>query len=231
MRVRAGSAASCSASRRWARSGTRTSSDSCARSPRSCTASGGSRDERTTTRALGRAGGRHRPAAAARGARLPRSGHRLDAALGADLDLRDRRLRAAELWLPAAGLPARRARARASRGGPTRGRAPGRRAGPPAGSTGRRVKLLRAWRELRRFRNLDPAQRNLVFYSEGRQDWHHFAPILERLTQEHGRSVCYVSSDASDFAFAESDPRLLCFHIPEGVLRMLFFQTVRADVF
>jgi hypothetical protein len=93
------------------------------------------------------------------------------------------------------------------------------------------VRLLRGWRELRRFQKLDPAQRNLVFYSESRQDWHHFAPVLQRLTQEHGRTVCYVSSDASDFAFAESNPRLLCFHVPEGALRMLFFQTVRADVF
>ncbi len=93
------------------------------------------------------------------------------------------------------------------------------------------MSLWSAWRELRRFQKLDPAQRNLVFYSESRQDWHHFAPILQRLTGEHGRTVCYVSSDAGDFAFAEQNPRLLCFHIPEGMLRMLFFQTVRADVF
>jgi YidC/Oxa1 family membrane protein insertase len=92
------------------------------------------------------------------------------------------------------------------------------------------VSFWSAWRELRRFQKFDPAQRNLVFYSESRQDWHHFAPILQRLTQEHGRSVCYVSSDPGDFAFAEKNPRLLCFHIPEGVLRMLFFQTLRADV-
>jgi hypothetical protein len=92
------------------------------------------------------------------------------------------------------------------------------------------VKLLHAWREMRRFKRLDADQRNLVFYSESRQDWHHFAPILQRLTGEHGRTVCYVSSDPEDFAFSESNPRLLCFHIPEGTLRMLFFQTLRADV-
>ncbi len=93
------------------------------------------------------------------------------------------------------------------------------------------MSLLAAWRELRRFQKLDPAQRNLVFYAESRQDGHHFAPILQCLTQAYERDVCYVSSDASDFAFAESNPRLRCLHVPEGVLRMLFFQTLRADVF
>jgi YidC/Oxa1 family membrane protein insertase len=91
--------------------------------------------------------------------------------------------------------------------------------------------FLASWREYRRFRRLPRERRAIVFYSESRQDWHHFAPILERLTGELGRTVCYVTSDAGDPGLSRSDERLLAFCIRKGVLRTLLFQVVETDVF
>src|SRR5215470_9758459 len=91
--------------------------------------------------------------------------------------------------------------------------------------------FLDSWREYRRFRRLPREQRGIVFYSESRQDWHHFEPIVERLTREHGCSVCYVSSDPADPGLSTGNPGVRPFLIRKGLLRIVFFQLVDADVF
>ena len=91
--------------------------------------------------------------------------------------------------------------------------------------------FLASWREYRRFRKLPRESRAIVFYSESRQDWHHFEPIIERMTGEHGRTVCYLTSDAGDPGLARRDERLLGFFMRKGLLRTALFQVVDADVF
>src|SRR5262249_50907560 len=91
--------------------------------------------------------------------------------------------------------------------------------------------FLHSWREYRRFRRLPREPPRIVFCSESRQDWHHFEPIVERLTREHECSVCYVSSDAADPGLATARPRVLPFLIRKGLLRIVLFQLVDADVF
>jgi YidC/Oxa1 family membrane protein insertase len=92
------------------------------------------------------------------------------------------------------------------------------------------VSLLGSWRAYRRFQTRAPEWRELVFFAESRQDWHHFAPILERLTADHGRRVCYLTSDPDDFAFSRRSALLEPFYVPEGWAQIVAFQTLRADV-
>jgi len=40
------------------------------------------------------------------------------------------------------------------------------------------VGIWQDWTSYRRFRNLAPRDRNLVFYSETHQDWHHLQPLI-----------------------------------------------------
>jgi YidC/Oxa1 family membrane protein insertase len=87
------------------------------------------------------------------------------------------------------------------------------------------------WRELRRFRRLPRESRRIVVYSESRQDWHHFEPIVARLVRDHGARVCYVSSDPGDPGLRTGDARVQHFLIPKGFWRIVFFQIVDADVF
>ena len=54
------------------------------------------------------------------------------------------------------------------------------------------MKLLRAWRESRRFQALEPARRSIVFYAEDAVSRVHFDPILRELTGELGREVAYL---------------------------------------
>lgn len=91
--------------------------------------------------------------------------------------------------------------------------------------------FLASWREYRRFRKLPRDSRAIVFYSESRQDWHHFEPIIAHVTGEHGRTVCYLSSDAGDPGLARRDERLLGFFLRKGLLRTALFQVCEADVF
>ncbi len=91
--------------------------------------------------------------------------------------------------------------------------------------------FVASWREYRRFRKLPRESRAIVFYSESRQDWHHFEPIIERITGVAGRTVCYLTSDAGDPGLARRDERLLGFFLRKGLLRTALFQVCEADVF
>jgi YidC/Oxa1 family membrane protein insertase len=90
--------------------------------------------------------------------------------------------------------------------------------------------FLDSWREYRRFRKLPRERRRIVFYSESRQDWHHFEPIVSLLSRELGCVVCYVTSDAADPGLASGNERVLPFLIRKGLLRTVFFQLLDADV-
>jgi YidC/Oxa1 family membrane protein insertase len=90
--------------------------------------------------------------------------------------------------------------------------------------------FLRCWRDLRRFRALDRAARNIVIYAESSQDWHHFEPIVLHLTRDLGKQVCYVSSDAADAERRGRVAGVRAFCIGKGLLRMLLFRTLQAEV-
>lgn len=93
---------------------------------------------------------------------------------------------------------------------------------------------MRDWwrhrRAYRAFKRLPADERNIVFYAETGQDWHHLAPLIEELTGRHGRTVCYLSSDPKDPGLTHDRENLHAFCIGEGLLRIVLFQILRADV-
>ncbi|NND36078.1 MAG: CDP-glycerol--glycerophosphate glycerophosphotransferase [Gammaproteobacteria bacterium] len=85
-------------------------------------------------------------------------------------------------------------------------------------------------RDCRAFKRLPPADRNIVVYSESRQDWHHHALVIAELTGRLGRRLCYVASDPEDPGLHQNQPNIVPFCIGDGFHRILFFQTLQADV-
>ncbi len=82
----------------------------------------------------------------------------------------------------------------------------------------------------RAFGRLPTDGRAIVFYAEDGGSWPHFEPILRHLTGPMGRTVAYLTSDASDPVFARRDPRIVPFAVGEGFRRAYLFQTMRAGV-
>ena len=92
------------------------------------------------------------------------------------------------------------------------------------------MKAWQDWRDYRRFQQLSPSHRNIVFYSETHQDWHHLQPLIDFLTGPLVRTVCHVTSEpAVPFPPGER-PRLHTFRVRSSVLCTWLFQTLRADV-
>lgn len=91
------------------------------------------------------------------------------------------------------------------------------------------MSLLRNWSQWRQFKNLSWEWRNIVIYSESGQDWHHFAPIINDLTNRLQRQVCYVTSDPGDPGLRQQNDRLISVCIEEGWFRTVFFQVGQAD--
>jgi YidC/Oxa1 family membrane protein insertase len=79
---------------------------------------------------------------------------------------------------------------------------------------------------MREFEALEPAFRDLVFYSEGPADWPHLGPVVERLLRDHGRAMTYLSSDPSDPGLAVEHPRLRSFAIGTGSVRTILFARI-----
>jgi YidC/Oxa1 family membrane protein insertase len=84
--------------------------------------------------------------------------------------------------------------------------------------------------QYRRFKKLPQDKRNIVFYSESRQDWHHLEPLITYLSNTLSRTVCYVTSDPNDTGLYQNNSNLLGFYIKEGFLQITFFQFLKADV-
>lgn len=92
------------------------------------------------------------------------------------------------------------------------------------------ARFLGHWRAHRAFKRLSRFDRNIVVFSESGQDWHHHATIIAELTGRLGRKICYVASDAEDPGLRQDNPNILPFCIGDGFFRIVFFQTLRADV-
>jgi len=85
------------------------------------------------------------------------------------------------------------------------------------------------WTSYRRFRKLPASDRNLVFYSETHQDWHHLQPLIDVLIGPLGRTVCHVTSEPT-VALPPPVPGLHTFRVRSPVLCTWLFQTLQADV-
>ena len=86
------------------------------------------------------------------------------------------------------------------------------------------------WRQYRAFKRLPRDSRRIVFFSESAQDWHHHATIIGDLTGRHRRTICYVASDPTDPGLHQDNPNILPFCVGEGFFRIVFFQTLEADM-
>ncbi len=86
------------------------------------------------------------------------------------------------------------------------------------------------WRAVGRFHRLAARDRNVVFYSESRQDWHHLEPLIDVLTRRLSRTVCHVTSERSAPAREETREGVHLFRVRAGLMRTWFFQMMKADV-
>ncbi|MDH3435244.1 MAG: CDP-glycerol glycerophosphotransferase family protein [Gammaproteobacteria bacterium] len=54
--------------------------------------------------------------------------------------------------------------------------------------------------------------------------------LIRHLTEVLGKVVCYVSSDESDPGLTQDKPSILPYYIGTGIVRIVFFHTLQADV-
>ena len=84
--------------------------------------------------------------------------------------------------------------------------------------------FLKAFSGYRSFKNANDSDKELVFYSESGQDWHHFRPLIEGMLDNYEHKIAYVSSDPNDPGLRLKDNKLTTYFIGSGVFRILFFQ-------
>jgi len=89
---------------------------------------------------------------------------------------------------------------------------------------------LKHWQASRAFKKIPREERRIVIYAESGQDWHHFRPVVEYLTDQLNEQVLYVTSTADDPVLSLKNPNIRAFNIGNGAIRTAFFQWLDADV-
>ena len=90
--------------------------------------------------------------------------------------------------------------------------------------------MLREWRELSRFRSLEPTDRSIVFYAEDAASWAYFQPIVKELIGVFGKRICYITSSPDDQILRNDDDRIRTFYVGFGTARTVLFLTLQAGV-
>jgi hypothetical protein len=88
--------------------------------------------------------------------------------------------------------------------------------------------FFKSFANYRAFYKRSSDERNIVFYSESGQDWHHFKRIVETLLARQ-KNVCYVTSDRHDAGLSLKHSGYHAFYMQEGFWQILFFQFLKAD--
>jgi len=83
---------------------------------------------------------------------------------------------------------------------------------------------------MRRFNRLSGKNRSIVFYSEGKDDWVHLAPIIKHLLHDHNKTICYLSSAEDDPGILQNDHRIIPFLIGSGSIRTAIFRMMQVNV-
>ena len=77
---------------------------------------------------------------------------------------------------------------------------------------------------------LERQDRNLVFYSEGKNYWVHLEGLVNAVLASSDQTICYVSSSPDDPGLQLMHPRYRAFEVGEGYTRDWLFANIDADV-
>ena len=94
-------------------------------------------------------------------------------------------------------------------------------------------KVGNAFRHIRdviRFFALPAPQRQLTFYSEGRNYWSYLGGLIEEILDKSEMPICYVCSSKDDPGMALTHPRLHQFLVGDGAVRDWFFANIDTRV-
>ena len=87
------------------------------------------------------------------------------------------------------------------------------------------------WSHMDDFLSLPPSHREIVFYSEGSNDWVHFYPVIKHLIHTDQRIICYLSSSPDDPGLHTNSSNISQFLIGKGIIRTFLFRKIKASVF
>ena len=90
--------------------------------------------------------------------------------------------------------------------------------------------FFKGFQGYRAYKKLPKSFKEIVFYSESFQDWHHLKPILSGLLNQK-MTVTYVTSDEEDPGLLKQSLNYRSIYIGKGFFRILFFQYLKAKLF
>jgi YidC/Oxa1 family membrane protein insertase len=80
------------------------------------------------------------------------------------------------------------------------------------------------------YAKLPAADRVITFYAEDGSSWPHLEPIVTALVEQHGESICYLTSSDDDPILTADRAGVRPFSVGEGMGRSFLFQTMETGV-
>ena len=90
--------------------------------------------------------------------------------------------------------------------------------------------FFKGFQGYRAYKKLPKSFKEIVFYAESFQDWHHLKPLLSGLLNQK-MTVTYVTSDEEDPGLLKQSLNYRSIYIGKGFFRILFFQYLKAKLF
>ncbi len=86
------------------------------------------------------------------------------------------------------------------------------------------AKFFKAFKGYNSFKALSPSEKEIVFYSESGQDWHHLSPYIVDLVEKQNQKVLYITSTDDDLGLQYSNENFNSIYIPDGFWLISLFQ-------
>ncbi|MGI9601473.1 MAG: CDP-glycerol glycerophosphotransferase family protein [Acidimicrobiales bacterium] len=80
------------------------------------------------------------------------------------------------------------------------------------------------------FKKSDSDWRRMVVFAEGRSDYAHLGPVVERLIDHHDVAVSYLTGEADDPVLDRDHPRLQAYNIGSGSVRNVLMRDLQAGM-
>ncbi len=92
------------------------------------------------------------------------------------------------------------------------------------------ARFCQAWKGYQQFKKLPASQKEIVFYSESGQDWHHLNPYIKNIVENEQQKLLYITSTADDAGLEYKHDNFTSILIPDGFWLITLFQFLDVPV-
>lgn len=90
--------------------------------------------------------------------------------------------------------------------------------------------FFQAWKGYNNYKKIPKSNKEILFYSESGQDWHHLSPYIKNVAEKEDQKILYITSTADDLGLTYTHSNFTSLLIPDGFWLITLFQFLEVPV-